>query len=103
MPGRLKKPPVCGAAAGRVTEVVEPGWVMVRSSGRAPGAVVVDGGAEKVREPRLPPPPGRASTELAINTSAAPTASITASGRKRKSMSASQATPSGVTVILVRD
>ena len=50
MPGRLKKPPVAGApAAGRL------GWVMVRSSGRAAfGAVLVVGGAEKVREPRDP-------------------------------------------------
>ena len=42
-----------------------PGWVMVRFMGCVvPGAVVVDGGAEKVREPRdpeLPPPPMRAS------------------------------------------
>src|SRR5262252_3428873 len=60
MPGRLKKPPPVAAGALGL-----PGWVMVRLKGCAePGAVVVDGGAEKVREPRdpeLPPPPIRAS------------------------------------------
>ncbi len=64
MPGRLKKPPP--AVAGAPTPGL-PGWVMVRLSGCAvPGAVVVEGGAEKVREPRepmLPPPPGRASAD----------------------------------------
>jgi len=43
------------------------GWVRVRLKGWAAlGAVLVDGGAEKVREPREPeenPPPTRASAE----------------------------------------
>ena len=48
-----------------------PGWVKVRLNGCAvPGAVVVLGGAEKVRDPREPepkPPPTRASAaEIAI-------------------------------------
>src|SRR5262245_48861610 len=59
MPGRLKKPPREAGALGL------PGWVMVRLKGCAVlGAVDVDGGAEKVREPRDPeldPPPMRAS------------------------------------------
>ena len=67
MPGLLKKPPPAAAGA----DVAAPGWVMVRFIGCAvPGAVVVEGGAEKVREPREPelePPPTRASAaEIAI-------------------------------------
>src|SRR6266702_1140692 len=71
MPGRLKKPPLLAApAAGAPTPGV-PGWVKVRFMGCAvPGAVVVLGGAEKVRDPRDPellPPPTRASAdEIAI-------------------------------------
>ena len=71
MPGLLKKPPLLAApAAGAPTPGV-PGWVKVRFMGCAvPGAVVVLGGAEKVRDPRepeLPPPPTRASaSETAI-------------------------------------
>src|SRR6476661_10755754 len=66
IPGRLKNPPLLAApaAAGAPTPGV-PGWVKVRFMGcAAPGAVVVLGGAEKVRDPRepeLPPPPTRAS------------------------------------------
>ena len=53
-----------------------PGWVKVRFIGAAvPGAVVVEGGAEKVRDPRepeLPPPPIRASAdEIAITSGTA--------------------------------
>ena len=47
-----------------------PGWVKVRFIGcAAPGAVVVLGGAEKVRDPRepeLPPPPTRASAAAIV-------------------------------------
>jgi len=63
-PPRLKKPPP--AAAGAPIPGL-PGWVMVRLNGVAvPGAVDVEGGAEKVRvprEPELDPPPIRASAE----------------------------------------
>jgi len=53
-----------------------PGWVKVRFIGCAePGAVVVLGGAEKVRDPRepeLPPPPTRASAaEIAMTSGTA--------------------------------
>ena len=41
-------------AGARCAAPVCPGCVMLRSIGRAVGAVVVAGGAEKVREPRLP-------------------------------------------------
>src|ERR1043166_8808842 len=79
MPGRLKKPPVAGAPTlGR------PGWVMVRLNGcAAVGAVVVLGGAEKLREPRepeLPPPPTRASAAVeTASITGKPSASTTAS------------------------
>src|SRR6266852_1278416 len=68
MPGRLKNPPPGGAGAP-IPGL--PGWVKVRLNGWAVlGAVVVLGGAEKVRDPRepeLPPPPIRASAdEIAI-------------------------------------
>jgi len=59
MPGRLKKPPPVAAGAAAL------GCVMVRFIGCAVfGAVVVEGGAALVREPRDPellPPPTRAS------------------------------------------
>jgi hypothetical protein len=75
----LKKPPgCCAGVAGPVTAL--PGWpgcVIERSIGAAVvGAVRVEGGAENVREPRLPklePPPARASASFAINASAATT------------------------------
>ena len=62
MPGRLKKPPLAAApAAGAPAMPGLPGWLMVRLNGcAAPGAVEVDGGAEKLlepREPELEPPP----------------------------------------------
>jgi hypothetical protein len=68
IPGRLKKPPLVAAPAVAAEPIPGlPGWVKVRFIGAAvPGAVVVLGGAEKVREPRepeLPPPPTRASAE----------------------------------------
>src|SRR5205807_2381528 len=70
-PGRLKKPPLAAPAAAGAPIPGLPGWVKVRLNGCAvPGAVVVLGGAEKVRDPREPellPPPMRASAdEIAI-------------------------------------
>src|SRR5258707_12810605 len=63
IPPRLKKPPPVVAAPTPGL----PGWAKVRLNGCAvPGAVVVLGGAEKVREPREPdpnPPPTRASAD----------------------------------------
>src|SRR6202022_3829482 len=92
-PGRLKNPPA-GDVAGRPTEPGLPGCVMLPSIGRAVGDVVVDGGAEKVREPRLPklpPPPGRASALLTTSANAAARAQTASSGRKRRpSMNSSQ-------------
>src|SRR4029078_5530791 len=68
---------------------------MLRSMGRAVGAVVVEGGAEKVREPRLPmlpPPAGRAMASVAASASVAARATATKTGRKR-SMFSSSASP----------
>jgi hypothetical protein len=64
-----------------------PGCVMLRSIGRAPGDVVVDGGAEKVCEPRLPklpPRPARASASVIAKANTAATAQSASSGRTRK-------------------
>src|SRR5262245_35496589 len=87
MPGRLKNPPpVWGAVVGAV------GCACVRCIGCvAVGAVLVDGGAEKVREPREPelePPPTRASAtdEIATaagNASAVSTAKVLKDARMR--------------------
>jgi hypothetical protein len=69
---------------GRLATLVAPGFdgVMVRSIGRVVGAVVVGGGAEYVREPRLPPPRPRASAKSAAkNTNA--TAMALSARRKR--------------------
>jgi hypothetical protein len=90
MPGRLKKPP-----PGRDAVLDDPmpglvcpadgveGCVMVRSIGRAAfGAVRVEGGAEKVREPREPdeePPPTRASASANVSASGMASARKTAS------------------------
>jgi hypothetical protein len=67
---------------------------MLRSMGRAPGDVVVDGGAEKVCEPRLPklpPRPARASASVIAKANTAATAQSASSGRTRKeSMGSSQ-------------
>src|SRR5215831_11065058 len=67
---------------------------MLRSMGRAPGDVVVDGGAENVCEPRLPklpPRPARASASVIANANTAATAQSASSGRTRKeSMESSQ-------------
>src|SRR3954452_18210336 len=60
---------------------------MLRSIGRALGDVAVDGGAEKVCEPRLPtlpPRPARASASLTANASTATSAQNASSGRKAK-------------------
>ena len=76
MPGRLKKPPVRAPALGL------PGCEKVRLNGCAvPGAVCVDGGAEKVRPPREPdenPPPTRASAEETAITAGSANAMTTA-------------------------
>jgi hypothetical protein len=76
MPGRLKNPPLAAPAAAGAPIPGLPGWVKVRFIGCAePGAVVVLGGAEKVRDPRepeLPPPPTRASAaEIAMTSGTA--------------------------------
>jgi hypothetical protein len=59
----------------------------VRWNGDADGAVDVDGGAVKVRLPRLPelkPPPMRASAGAARTTSVEATANIAIKARKPK-------------------
>jgi hypothetical protein len=75
-PGRLKNPPDEAGLPG----LPRPGWVTLRCIVDADGAVEVAGGAEKVREPRLPelkPPPTRASAlEASIATVATTTAII---------------------------
>jgi hypothetical protein len=67
---------------------------MLRSMGRAPGDVVVEGGAENVCEPRLPklpPRPARASASVIAKANTAATAQSASSGRTRKeSMGSSQ-------------
>ncbi|HEY4856366.1 MAG TPA: hypothetical protein VIH98_06770 [Xanthobacteraceae bacterium] len=67
---------------------------MLRSIGRALGDVVVEGGAEKVCEPRLPklpPRPARASASLTISAKVAATAQTASKGRKRvRSMNSSR-------------
>src|SRR5690242_4958482 len=73
--------PVAGAA-------VEPalGCVMDRSIGAARGAVLVAGGLEKVRDPRLPkllPPPTRASAVVANELNAPSIAKLRAQGAIR--------------------
>jgi len=59
-----------------------PGWLKVRLKGWAvPGAVDVEGGGEKVREPREPelkPPPTRASAEEMTRTVGSANARTTA-------------------------
>jgi hypothetical protein len=58
---------------------------MLRSMGRAPGDVAVDGGAEKVCEPRLPklpPRPARASASPNATSKVAAIAQSASSGRK---------------------
>src|SRR4051794_27154222 len=60
---------------------------MLRSIGRALGDVAVDGGAEKVCEPRLPklpPRPARASASLTANANTATSAQNASRGRKAK-------------------
>src|SRR5208337_3383582 len=60
---------------------------MLRSIGRALGEVAVEGGAEKVCEPRLPklkPRPARASAWPTASAIAATTAKTARSGRQRK-------------------
>ena len=62
-----------------------PGWVKVRLRGCAvPGAVEVEGGAAKVREPREPelnPPPARASAAEIASTVGSASDSATAMAR----------------------
>ncbi len=84
MPPRLKKPPPNGEVRG--AELARPGWVTLRCIGAPDGAVEVDGGAEYVREPRLPelmPPPTRASTVVARSPTVAITIAKVASPRKK--------------------
>src|ERR1044072_9289808 len=60
---------------------------MLRSIGRALGDVAVDGGAEKVCEPRLPklpPRPARASASFTANASTATSAQNASNGRNLK-------------------
>jgi hypothetical protein len=61
------------------------GWLKVRFIGAAvPGAVLVEGGAEKVREPRDPepmPPPTRASAAEMVMATGNAKAIATASAR----------------------
>src|SRR3954451_11252774 len=60
---------------------------MHRSIGRALGDVAVDGGAEKVCEPRLPklpPRPARASASLTANANTATSAQNASNGRNLK-------------------
>src|SRR6267154_6598789 len=88
-PGRLRKPPTGEDVGGRCANVPPdwPGCVMLRSMGRALGDVAVDGGAEKVCEPRLPklpPRPARASASLTATASTATSAQNASSGRKAK-------------------
>src|SRR5439155_13087875 len=88
-PGRLKKPPMGEDTGGRCASAPPgwPSWVMLRSMGRAPGDVAVDGGAEKVCEPRLPklpPRPARASASVTANANTATKAQSASSGRERK-------------------
>jgi hypothetical protein len=83
----MPPPAVFGAVA--VREAVLPGWpgcVMLRSIGRvALGDVAVDGGAEKVCEPRLPKlERGRASAIDATNATPATRARAASSGRNFK-------------------
>src|SRR3989442_15623324 len=88
-PGRLRKPPTGDDTGGRCASVL-PGWpgcVMLRSMGRALGDVAVEGGAEKVCEPRLPklpPRPARASASVTANANTATKAQSASSGRERK-------------------
>src|SRR5262249_2676040 len=97
-PGRLRKPPAGEDTGGRCANA-PPGWlgcVMLRSMGRALGDVAVDGGAEKVCEPRLPkvpPRPARASASVTANASTATSAQSASSGRAAKrDMTSSQDT-----------
>jgi hypothetical protein len=77
MPGRLNKPPPGVPKPGL------PGCVIVRLNGCAAfGAVEVEGGGEKVRDPREPelePPPIRASADEATTTSGMASDKVTAS------------------------
>jgi hypothetical protein len=85
----LRKPLTGDEVAGRCAKL-PPGWpgcVMLRSIGRALGAVDVEGVDENVEPPRLPklpPRPARASASLKVNANTAATAQSASSGRKRK-------------------
>ncbi|MGX1428017.1 hypothetical protein AB7M59_008452 [Bradyrhizobium elkanii] len=59
-----------------------PGWLKVRFIGATePGAVLVEGGAENVREPREPPPPTRASAAETVIITGSASAIATAIAR----------------------
>src|SRR5262249_19021554 len=99
-PGRLRRPPTGEDTGGRCANV-PPGWlgcVMLRSMGRTLGDVAVDGGAEKVCEPRLPklpPRPARALASVATSANTATKAQSVSSARERKAgMRSSQKTRS---------
>src|SRR5947208_15666997 len=99
-PGRPRKPPKGEDAGGRCANAPPGwlGWVILRSMGRALGDVAVEGGAEKVCEPRLPklpPRPAVASALVTANASTATSAQSTSSRRARKrGMTSSQDTRS---------
>src|SRR5215467_5782594 len=70
---------------------------MLRSMGRTLGDVAVDGGAEKVCEPRLPklpPRPARALASVATSANTATKAQSVSSARERKAGMRSQKTRS---------
>src|SRR2546429_6876919 len=99
-PGRPRKPPKGEDAGGRCADA-PPGWpgcVMLRSMGLTLGDVAVEGGAEKVCDPRLPklpPRPALASALVTVNASIATSARSTSSERARKrGMTSSQDTSS---------
>ena len=80
-PGRPRKLPLGAGDVGRCAKLL-PGWVMLRSIGRAEGEVAVDGGAENVCEPRLPAlKRGRASALETIKSAAAKAAQSASSAR----------------------
>ena len=87
-PGRFIKPPTGDVGvAGRWATALPgwPGWVMLRSIGRAVGEVAVEGGVEWVCDPRLPklpPRPARASAAVNANAKVATIAHSASSGRK---------------------
>src|SRR6185437_1295234 len=108
LPGRLKKPPPDRLnRPPRTWEFGLEGWLKLRLNGcAAEGAVLVGGGAEKVREPREPdekPPPTRASAEVIASVAGSASANAMAPAlispriRKVKVMGVFPKTPQGGT------